>query len=135
MKKKILTMIILLGVGCLVTGFRGLEYIPKGSQSLGVYDGSFTGDLWDGTLRIYLFQTPKGDKLFEATFVGPPDPTMVVTFFVRGKITGNSLEGEIQGQSSGTITGQLSSDGNKLTGSLNVTGPDLNVGTWQAQKK
>jgi hypothetical protein len=135
MKKKYLTMIILLGFSCLLMSCAGLEFIPKGSQSLGVYKGSFTGDMWDGTLLIHLYQTPEGNKLFKANFAGPDDPTRVTNFFVHGKITANLLEGEVQGKSSGTLTGQLSTDGNRLTGSFNVTEPDQNKGTWQAQKK
>jgi hypothetical protein len=135
MKKKYLTLTILLGVSCLLMSCGGLKFIPKGSQSLGVYEGSYTGDLWGGTLRMHLFQTPEGAKLFVANFDGPNDPLWITQFFVRGKITANSLEGEIQGESNGTITGQMSSDGSQLTGSLNVTNPDPNKGTWQAQKK
>jgi len=102
---------------------------------LGVYEGSFSGDMFSGTVRVQLYQTPEGDKLFEATFDGPVDPTRVTVFFVRGKITTNLLEGEVQGQGSGTLAGKLSSDGNQLNGSFNVTVPDGNNGTWEAKKK
>jgi hypothetical protein len=127
---------IFLGVVCLLISCAGSKFIPEGSQSLGVYEGSFSGDMFQGSLRIHLFQTPEGDKLFKANFLRDiTDRDVPSAFFVRGKITANSLEGEMQGDFSGTLTGKLSSDGNRLTGSYNVTAMDLDNGTWQAQKK
>jgi len=133
MKKMIF---IFLGVVCLLMSCAGSKFIPEGSQSLGVYEGSFSGDMFQGSLRIHLFQTPEGDKLFKANFLRDiTDRDVPSAFFVRGKITANSLEGEMQGDFSGTLTGKLSSDDNRLTGSYNVTAMDLDNGTWQAQKK
>ena len=133
MKKSIF---IFLGVVCLLISCAGSKFIPEGSQSLGVYEGSFSGDMFQGSLRIHLFQTPEGDKLFKANFLRDiTDRDVPSAFFVRGKITANSLEGEMQGDFSGTLTGKLSSDGNRLNGSYNVTAMDLDNGTWQAQKK
>jgi hypothetical protein len=136
MKRKSLTILVFLGVACLLISCAGVKFIPEGSQSLGVYEGSFSGDMYGGSLRIHLFQTPEGEKLFEATLDrDTTDPTVLQSYFARGKMTANSLEGKIQGQGSGTLTGQLSSDSSRLTGSFNVTAPDLCNGTWQAQKK
>ena len=134
MKKKSLTIIILIWVSCLLMSCAGSKFIPEGSQSLGVYEGTFDGVRYGGTIRIHLFQTPEGDKLFKATVgIEPFEPDVGSALFVRGKMTANSLEGEFQGNASGTLSGQLSSDGNQLTGSFNLT--DLNNGTWQAKKK
>jgi len=136
MKRKSLTILVFLGVACLLISCAGAKFIPEGSQSLGVYEGSFSGDVMQGSLRIHLFQTPGGDKLFEATLTRDLTvPTETNTFFVRGKVTANSLEGEMQGDSSGSLTGKLSSDGNRLTGSFNLTTPGPDNGTWKAQKK
>ena len=112
----------------------GANFIPEGSQSLGVYEGSFSSYMYQGSLRVHLFQTPEGDKLFRATVaVEHYERSVGSALFVRGKMTANSLKGEFQGNASGTLSGQLSSGGNQLTGSFNLT--DLNNGTWQAQKK
>ena len=136
MKRKFLTIFIFIGVACLLISCVGAKFIPEGSQSLGVYEGSFSSDMMQGSLRIHLFQTPEGDKLFEATLIrGTTDPTVTKTFFARGKVTANSLEGEMQGNSSGSLTGKLSSGGNRLTGSFNLTAPGPDNGTWKAQKK
>jgi hypothetical protein len=136
MQKINVSILIFIGVISFVTSSADAKFIPKGSQSLGVYEGSFSGDMYEGSLRIHLFQTPEGEKLFEATLDrDTTDPTVLQSYFVRGKMTGNSLEGKIQGQGSGTLTGKLSSDSSRLTGSFDVTAPDLCNGTWKAQKK
>ena len=136
MKKKSFTIIILFWVICLLTSCAGLNFIPEGSQSLGDYEGSFDGDVYGGTIQIQLFQMPEGDKLFKATVdVKDAQPFEAKALFVRGKMTANSLEGVFQGDASGTLSGQLSSDDNQLTGSFNLTAPGLNDGTWQAKKK
>ncbi len=136
MKKKSLTIIILFWVSCLLMSCAGSKYIPEGSQSLGVFEGSFDGVRYGGTIRIHLFQTPEGDKRFRATVaVEPSEPTVPRALFVHGKMTANSLEGVFQGSASGTLSGRLSSDDNQLTGSFNLTAPGINDGTWQAKKK
>ncbi len=135
-KKKSLTILIFIGVACLLISCAGAKFIPEGSQSLGVYEGSFSSDMYQGSLRIHLFQTPEGDKLFEANFLRDiTDPTVRKSYFVRGKMTANSLVGKMQGDFSGNLTGTLSQDGNRLTGSYNVTTPDVDNGTWKAQKR
>lgn len=63
------------------------------------------------------------------------DPTVGRDFFVRGKMEASSLKGEMQGKFNGTLNGKISSDGNRLTGSYNITTPDVDKGIWQAQKK
>ena len=136
MIKKSFAIVILFWVSCLLMSCAGSKFIPEGSQSLGVYEASFSGDMYGGSLRIHLFQTLAGEKLFKATLNrDTSNPYVVQTYFVRGKMTASSLEGKVEGKGSGSLTGNLSSDGKRLTGSFNVTAPDLCSGTWQAQKK
>ena len=107
MKKKSLTILIFIGVACLLIGCAGAKFIPEGSYSLGIYEGSFSSDMFQGDLRVHLFKTPEGDKLFEANFHrDTTDPTVHQVFFARGKITANSLEGKMQGDFSGTFNRQ-----------------------------
>ena len=111
-----------------------LKNVPEGSQSLGVFEGTFGGKLHDGTVRIELFQTPQGGKMFEGNFTGGD---VQVTVFVRGTMTANKLEGEFEAPVDGTLTGQLSSDGNQLSGSFTMESPEVqpDSGTWKAMKK
>ncbi|MDH3956000.1 MAG: hypothetical protein OET81_04865 [Desulfobacteraceae bacterium] len=135
MAKKSLTIIILLWVSCLLMSCGGLKSIPEGSRTLGVFEGSFDGVRYGGSIRIHLFQTSEGEKLFRATVsVEPNEPTVPRALFVLGKMTANSLEGEFQGDTSGKLSGQLSPVGKQLSGSFDITSPGLNDGTWQAKK-
>jgi hypothetical protein len=101
----------------------GAGYIPEGPQSLGVYEGSFSGDRYGGSVRIHLYQTPQGTQLFEGDFKGD---TLEVSLYIRAKIADSNLEGTFQGIASRKVTGQISSDGNALSGSydLEIPGPD-----------
>jgi hypothetical protein len=135
MKKKFLNIAILFGVVSLLMGCAELEFIPKGSRSLGVYDGYFYGVRYGGSIRVFLYQTPADEKLFLVTIaLEPGKRDHPSAFFARGKMTANSLEGTFQGNATGTLSGQMSPDGRELSGSINLTAPDLNNGNWQAQK-
>ena len=133
MKRKCLILLVLLGVSGLLISCANLKNVPEGSQSLGVFEGSFEGKLHDGTLRIELFQTPQGGKMFGGNFTGEG---VQVTAFVRGKMTANKLEGEFRAPVNGTLTGQLSAAGNQLSGSFTMQSPmHPDSGTWKAIKK
>ena len=71
MKKTLIFSCILLGFGLLLVNYGSAGYIPEGSQSLGVYEGSFSGDRYGGSVRIHLYQSPQGTQLFEGDFANP----------------------------------------------------------------
>lgn len=136
MKKNSYKTIILIWVVCLLASCAGSKFISKGSQSLRIYEGSFDGVRYGGTIRVHLFKTHEGVKRFRATVALEPNEPMVPSaLFVRGKVTANALEGEFQGNATGTFSGRLSSDGNHLSGTFDLISPDLNDGTWMTQKK
>ena len=136
MKKRFWKHALLFWISCFLMGCARLSPIPEGSRSLGVYEGSFDGMRYDGTIRVHLFQTPEGENRFSATVaVEPMEPTEPRALFVLGDMTENALEGTFQGAASGTFGGRRSSDGTRLSGSFNITSPGLNQGTWQARKK
>ena len=130
MKRKILIILILLVVGWLVVSCGTSKFIPEGSQPIGVYQGSFSGQRFSGSIRVHLYQASDGTKLFEGNFEGE---SMDVTVFFRGKMAENTLEGEFSA-ASGTITGKLSSDGNQIMGDYSLTSPSTDNGTWKAKK-
>lgn len=131
MKTNRLKFFVMLGMGLLLMNCAGSSYIPAGSQSLGVYEGTHFGVRSRGAVRVHLFQAPDGTKKFEGDFTGE----MIETdFFFRGTMTGNALAGEFNGIA-GTVTGDLSADGSQMTGSYNITMPSMDNGTWKAKKK
>ena len=107
------------------------KFIPEGSQSIGIYEGSFFGRRFSGNIRVHLYQALDGTKLFMGHFEGE---SLRIALYFRGKMAGNALEGEF-GAASGTITGKLSSDGNQMTGDYSLTSPSTDTGTWDAKKK
>ena len=134
MKRRSVTLIVLLSLFALLANCGAARYIPEGSQSLGVFEGSFNGKLHDGFVRIELFQTSQGSKLFEGNFKGG-DVQLVA--FVHGTMTVNTLEGPFEEPYDGTLNGQLSSDGGQLSGSFEFESPEVqsDSGTWKAVKK
>ena len=134
MKRKSLNLLVLLvlGISWLLVSCGALKFIPKGSESIGIYKGTFFGQRNMGNIRVHLYQTPEGVKLFVGNF-SRISPSRDV--FFRGKMTTDTLEGELRTPASGTITGQLSSDGDIATGSYNLTFPGPDKGTWEANKK
>ena len=133
MKRKCLILLVLLGASGFLINCADLKNVPEGSQSLGVFKGSFEGRLHDGVIRIELFQTPQGGKMFKGNFTGG---NLQATVFVRGTMTANKLEGEFRAPVNGALTGQLSSAGNQLSGSFTMQSPmHPDSGTWKAIKK
>ena len=131
MKRKILIILILLVGGWLMVSCGTSKFIPEGSQSMGVYEGSFSGHRYIGSIRVHLYQALDGTKLFEGSFEGE---SLDVTVYFRGKMVGNTMDGEFSA-ASGTITGQFSSDGNQIMGDYSLTSPGTDTGTWKAKKK
>jgi hypothetical protein len=131
MIRKILILLILLLGGWLMVSCGASKFIPEGSQSIGVYEGSFFGHRFSGSIRVHLYQALDGTRLFEGNFEGE---SLDVAVYFRGKMAGNTLEGEFS-VASGTITGQLSSDGNQVMGDYSLTSPSTDTGTWKAKRK
>ena len=129
MMKKYLLFLVVLGVSSIMLSCAGSNYIPKGSQPIGTYEGS--SKRVEGTSAIVLVQiykTPAGDKLFQGTF----KTVYGGAIFFRGKLKGMTLEGKFD-SNRGNISGQLSSDGSQINGTYNLTEGNR-TGTWQADR-
>jgi hypothetical protein len=116
--------ILLLCLGFFLAGCAA-GFIPKDSMPAGVYRGILKGNVYDGPIRVELFQTPDGQTLFTGQFV---DTIHDGVYRFRGTVTGNSLEGNIS-LGFGTISGELSEDGTRMSGVFRLA---QNHGTWSA---
>ena len=132
MKKILLTVLLILGTVIFLSNCGTAKYIPAGSQSLGVYWGQFYGiaSILGGTIRIHLYQSTDGTKLFTGSLEQEDTDDLV---WIRGKVVGNSLEGIFLPPVTGTIRGQLSEDGSAFTGTYETM--DFQDGTWKAKNK
>ena len=132
MKRKTLTIFLILGVVFLMVNCGTAKYIPPGSQSLGIYWGQFygIGSILGGIVRIHLFETPDGAKLFTGSMEQEGTDALV---WIRGKLAGNSLEGIFLAPvNGGTLSAQLSEDGSEFSGTYKTM--DFMDGTWTAKK-
>jgi hypothetical protein len=132
MKKKILMILLILGAVFLMVNCGTAKYIPAGSQSMGIYWGKFygIGSILGGIVRIQLYETPGGAKLFTGS-MEQEDTNAIV--WIRGKVEGNSLAGIFLAPvTGGTIRAQLSEDGREFKGTFETM--DFQDGTWTAKK-
>jgi hypothetical protein len=129
--KKYLLFLVVLGVSSFLLSCAGSNYIPKGSQLIGTYEGSSKRtEAISAIVLVQIYQTPAGDKLFQGTF---KTAYMGGALFFRGKLKGMTLEGKFD-SNLGNISGQLSSDGSQINGTYNLTEGNR-TGTWQSDRE
>lgn len=131
MKKILLTVLLILGTVSL-SNCGTVKYIPAGSQSLGIYWGQFSGisTILGGIVRIHLYQTADGTKLFTGSLEQEGTDILI---WIKGKVVGNSLEGTFLPPITGTLRGELAEDGGVFTGTFETM--NFQDGTWTAKKE
>jgi hypothetical protein len=130
MMKKYFLFLVVLGVSSFLLSCAGSNYIPKGSQLVGTYEGSSKRtEAISVTVLVQVYQTPAGDKLFQGTFKTVSGGAL----FFRGKLKGTTLEGKFDSDR-GSISGQLTSDDSQINGTYNLTEGNR-TGAWQADRE
>jgi hypothetical protein len=122
--KNALQILLMMCLGLALAGCAGMNPVPDGSQPVGNYQGQVQGGM-NGSIQLTLFQTPAGDTAFSGQLV---DAANGAVSNFEGTVIGNSLNGKI-GLVLGTIDGQLSADGSRMSGSLKFA--QFNA-TWSA---
>jgi hypothetical protein len=132
MKNNFWLLVLMTGVLCVVLGCTSalVTGVPEGSVLTGVYEGTFNGTMNEGTVEVKLYRSPDGSRLFFGTLA---EEGSFLHF--KGGINENDLQGQILLPSEGTIDGQLSPDGESLSGTYKFSLPPFNHGTWQAQRQ
>jgi hypothetical protein len=132
MKKKIsLRTVFVLIAGLALYGCAAMTGIPKGSALLGVYEGSFNGKFDWGTIEVKLYQVPGGEKIFTGSFM---EGAQLPADF-RGQLNNVKMEGNLLGMVDGTVVGELSADGDSMSGTYKIDDPPFDHGIWKAQKR
>ena len=130
MIKKSLSLLMMIGVSCLLMSCAGSNFIPEGSQLLGTYEGNSDEIPQNiGKILVRIYQTETGDKLFKGFF----ETSRGSAIYFKGKQKGTTLEGKLDSDR-GNMSGQLSSDGSQITGTYYFT-KSKSTGTWQAERK
>lgn len=109
--------------GCAFTGG-----VPEGARALGVYNGTLSGNVYDGPIEIEVFETAAGETLFRGRFF---DPVGSGWYYFRGTIDGRAMEGKIS-LVFGTLSGELTADRREMSGTFRLA---QNHGTWTAGKR
>ena len=128
---KYLIGLILILVTSTLVGCGSSAYIPQGSAKTATFEGTFFGTQFTGTCRIDIFELSDGAQRFEGNLTGEES----FSVFLRGTVTGNRLDGQLQAPADGNISGTLSPDGNQISGNYTLTSPSTDNGTWKAVKK
>jgi hypothetical protein len=131
MKRIITMMAVALAAALIAGGCASAPGVPQGSVLMGDYQGRFNSQYSWGNIKIRLYEAPDGSRPVSGQ-LNPEAGTIMGVF--RGQMNGSRLEGQFL-EANGTITGELSPDGNSMSGTFsfpNVLGPP---GTWTAQKQ
>jgi len=113
----------------------GCASIPPGAKKIGRYEGSFTSAPLSGSCQFDLYRLPDGSGTFEGAFQGLEED---VFLSLKGTITGNHLEGTVMGEDvlgGSTVSGDLSTDENEVSGTFSLNAPYSPKGTWSASRK
>ncbi|MBI5578903.1 MAG: hypothetical protein HY895_07100 [Deltaproteobacteria bacterium] len=126
-------LVIILGTAIALSGCAALSGVPEGSVLVGVYEGSFTGKFFWGTIQVKVYETP-GSLLRQVSgwIEQEAEPGSYLNF--QGALKGSRFEGQFT-VVNGNISGELSSDGGLVTGVYNFTDWPFDHGTWNARKK
>ena len=124
--------VILLGATVALSGCAALSGVPEGSVLVAVYDGSFTGKFFWGTIQVKVYEAPGGLRPVFGRIEQEAQSGAYQNF--TGAMKGSRFEGQFT-VASGRISGELSTDGALLTGAYNFTDWPFDQGTWNAKKK
>ena len=94
--------------------------LPQGAQKIGRYEGTFSSALLSGSCQFDLYRLPD------------------VFLTLKGKMTGNHLEGTVFGEDvfgGSTVSGDLSADEKRVSGTFALNAPYSPKGTWVATRK
>jgi hypothetical protein len=123
--------VFILGTTIALCGCAALSGVPEGSVLVGVYEGSFTGEFFWGTIQVKVYEAPGGLRPVFGRIEQDTRPGVYQNF--QGAMKGSRFEGQFT-VANGYISGELSADGSLLTGVYQFTDMPSKPGTWNAKK-
>jgi hypothetical protein len=123
--------VFILGTTIALSGCAALSGVPEGSVLVGVYEGSFTGEFFWGTIQVKVYEAPGGLRPVFGWIEQDGRPGAYQNF--RGAMKGSRLEAQFT-LANGYISGELSADGRLLSGVYKFTDMPSSPGTWNAKK-
>ena len=133
--KRVVTVMAVVLVALFILGSCSGPGIPQGSVLRAEYQGLFKGDNFWGTITVRVYDASDGSRPVSGE-LHPGSVDAKGNF--SGLMKGSQMEARMDvtlGVHSGAVTGEMSADGQTMSGTLNldtVTGPPA---TWDAKKK
>ena len=135
MKRVVTLMAVVFVVLVVMVGCSG-PGIPQGSVLRAEYQGLFKGKLSWGTITVMVYDAPDGSRPVSGK-LDPESGDARGHFY--GQMKGSLMEGRLEaglGELSGDITGEMSKDGQTMSGTFNLAvEKNSPPGTWNAKKK
>ena len=132
MNTRLRLLVIIMGAALALSGCAALSGVPEGSVLVGVYEGSFTGKFFWGTIQVKVYEASGGLRPVFGWVEQEAESGAYQNF--QGAMKGSRFEGQFT-IANGSISGELSADGGLLTGAYNFTDWPFDHGTWNAKKK
>lgn len=134
--KRVVTLMTVALVALFITGGCAGPGIPEGSVLKAKYQGHFQSEFSSGTITVMVYDAPDGS----IPVSGKLDPQSGdVKGDFDGRMTDSRMKARIEaglGKTSGTIKGEMSADGQTMSGTFSLdTWMGQPYGTWDAQKK
>jgi len=131
MRTVVALMAVALAALFILGGCGGGPGVPMGSSLKGEYKGPFNSQFSWGTITVRVYDAPDGSRPVSGEF----DPRSGdARGIFKGQMKGSQMEATFL-EARGTVTGEMSADGQTMSGNFsfaNVMGPP---GTWTANKK
>jgi hypothetical protein len=103
--------------------------LPKGSNKIASYSGTFAGTQTSGSGMLDIFELPDGSKKFKGSFGGLSTDTVL---FFEGAVAGKQLDGKFD-NATGTVSGTISDGDHNIGGTYDLKNLNRN-GTWEFTK-
>jgi outer membrane lipoprotein SlyB len=133
--KRVVTLIAVAFVALFILDGCASPGIPTGSVLRAEYQGQFKGHYSSGNITVRVYDAPDGSRPVSGELDRVTGDAKG-TFY--GQMKGSQMEAKLEaklGELSGTVTGEMSKDGQTMAGTFKLDIWTGSPGTWEAKKK
>jgi hypothetical protein len=134
--KRVVTLMTVAFVALFIMGGCAGPGIPEGSVLKAQYQGQFHSEYSSGIITVLVYDAPDGSRPVSGK-LDPESGDAKGDFY--GQMKGSRMEARMEaglGELSGTVKGEMSADGQTMSGTISL---DIKKGrppaTWDAKKK
>jgi hypothetical protein len=133
--KRVVTLMAVALVALFIMGGCAAPEIPTGSVLRAEYQGLFHADFSWGNITVRVYDAPDGSRPVSGE-LHPESGDARGNFY--GQMKGSHMEARMEaglGEASGTITGEMSADGQAMSGTFSLVNMMGTPGKWEAKKR